>query len=390
MPKIHITLINASSKNNTIHYRNAQKIKEWTSLGFDVSMISISSDNLFIRDIFIADRIPNNIFYWGPFFGITINPLVVQQNQISLISQLTSPSFGHLGDHPFAEWMMEALDGVANLDCFTLSGREKYFVKDLDCFSKREYFKYFPLDEACPYRITEPSSKINKEELTLVAMDFRYLKDINAIIEQGARNLGLNKFRIKELMEYLSTSDLYITDAIQAYIKEKKSRYKFSEIDKDVLARATGKLFHLIDMKYRYSTRVNIFNEYCELFPHQHILVLGNKMPGLKPNKNTEFVGNLVFEDYLKLLDVAKTTLFANPTYPNVVNERIFAALQRNVDIICDENKAIHNVLGGPSTYLNDHLIKIKSDDPRILSRAMSMETVIEKLAKKFKSMMCQ
>ena len=74
----------------------------------------------------------------------------------------------------------------------------------------------------------------------------------------------------------------------------------------------------------------------------------------------------------------------------DVVNERIFAALQRNVDIICDENKAIHNVLGGPSTYLNDHLIKIKSDDPRILSRAMSMETVIEKLAKKFKSMMCQ
>jgi hypothetical protein len=105
-------------------------------------------------------------------------------------------------------------------------------------------------------------------------------------------------------------------------------------------------LLHNLDMLVRGQRRIRLLHELNLAEMPGRIVILADRSANLPEKPNIEYLGRVQHADYLELLRDSRLHLFANPTYPNVVNERIPVSLEAGCAVVCD---AIPSLAGFPA-----------------------------------------
>src|SRR5262249_40278387 len=91
--------------------------------------------------------------------------------------------------------------------------------------------------------------------------------------------------------------------------------------------RVLVQILHLVDMRVRRGRRINLLRSLRSEACGGRVVYLSPPTPMLPHSPNAPFLGHVPPSQYLELLASSRMTVFANPTYPRAVNERVPAAL---------------------------------------------------------------
>ena len=375
---MNIVIITSNSK-----YQQQQRIlslrsQYWAQQGHSVVFLNMNHPK-FLSDLFDHDKHPQTVIFWGPFYSIFIT--LMGNHTKGLSTYLTSPSVGHIGDHPFAEWLARSLELNKNL---TFIGREVKY-KDALQFLLGHNSIDFRLIDAIQYRPIELKHSVeiidhSKREIDfLVPMDFRQNTPSLVHAFELLKTLKIKKSTFDKICnEMIVSLDVYPLDIVVEHLSSTQIKnIQFNPQNKHRFLSA----LHILDMQTRKRRRIDILKKTIDLNPQYQFLVLSSEVKALAHYDNIVYLGPQRFDDYSTLLANSKNVVFSSPTYPNVINERYCDAILYQTNIMSDVNTSIKNLPFSeklkPHTFIHD---QINTRDSEMIDFFNHSPTVAERL----------
>jgi hypothetical protein len=293
----------------------------------------------------------NSTIFWGHSPNVILNN---GHRKISLAEFFEQPSVAMLGDHPFSDFKINMLRGMSNN--VQLVGREPCFSSPLSCikpdYSGYRFYDYLTKLHDIPSRI---NTYDEREIDLLVAMDFREKYPSLETLAAHCTKINLNS-RIATDFYDMAVHDpaLYPFDLFdKILVSLHGTNLQTIAIDHDNLFLSLMHLLHNLDMCVRGQRRIRLLNALDLNAMFGRIVILGSFFPGLPQGSNIQYTGHIKYGDYISLLGDSRLHLFANPTYPQMVNERVPASLDMGCAVICDSVPALakFNSHDGVFTY---------------------------------------
>lgn len=273
-------------------------------------------------------------------------------DDVSLTQWLGRPSVGSLGDHPFSAYRLKKIMGMpSNVH---LVGREPGFRNALSCI-RPEYKNFRVIDFLPSTDLTSVRQKPYAERNIdlLVAMDFRTTFPSLSEVAADCADLGLDK-RLTTYYFDAALSDVK-TYPFELFERVFSSLHSIGLRDlhasQNVLFLNVMLILHKLDMIVRGQRRKNLLNSLKPEEMPGKIVILAKHTVGLPEKPNIEYLGPVRYSYYIELLRDSRLHLFANPTYPNVINERIPVSLQAGCAVVCDSNPALEKLPVGEAVF---------------------------------------
>jgi hypothetical protein len=177
----------------------------------------------------------------------------------------------------------------------------------------------------------------------IVAMDFRENYPSLEILAAHCEKLKLNSRVATDYFD-LAMSDpaLYPFDLFDRVLTDLHGiGLQTVAVKHDNIFLSLMNLLHNLDMRVRGERRLRFLAAIDLNAMFGRIIILGSYFPGLPQGPHLQYTGRISYIDYLALLEDSRLHLFANPTYPQMINERVPASLDMGCCVICDSVPAL-------------------------------------------------
>ena len=320
-------------------------VKHLRQKGVFVLELSLNDTNIFTKLAFLSHRDDTVVFYGNHFhMRLTSNFIT----PILLSDMIGRPALGIIDDHPFANFSLDRTDSFSS-QVYTC-GVEPGFELALSCL--RPDYSRFQAHKSAAIIHDVASQVINyaaKDIDVLIIMSIGNDEpSLEPIIQKCLKN-GLNR-RIVD--DYVAAAiDDHETYPFALFAKVVRNVFNIEIQD---LAKQHRKLFiylmaevlHYLDYWVRNKRRYKMLASLDFDSFSGKVVVLGMSKPvvGMLQGPNVQYVeikGTDSFTEFLAYIERSRFIVFAHPTYPQTVNNRIYNTLPLGSAVICDYNPAL-------------------------------------------------
>lgn len=309
----------------------------WSRQGAEVYLIKEDDPN-FLQLIIELDSLPHTVFYWGVAFYISLYRMGKLE---AIYKNLQSPSVGVIGDHPFAPWLIEHLASLS--DKIVIFGKEPCYQSVLKVIVPN-YSQYrsgqtssYPLGSH-HIRVVPFSDRFID---ILVPMDMRMTYIDRDKLRAEGQQLHLPNDWVDQTLDDLHLQpDIYPFDLMREHLAP---YYDVTELrNRDVSKFMSLMSFcHNMDMCQRGERRLVFLRDLIESNPDATIMALCNESELLPSRDNVSYLGWTKYKSYKNLLAHSHACAFVSPSYPHVINERLYDILPLHVGTITPLNQAL-------------------------------------------------
>ena len=330
----------------------AQNALGFDNRGVETDQISLSDPELLQKLSRISNQENQAVF--GGLSGYNIKLDLDKYEKKNVYDMLGIRVFGQLADQPFADFMLRRLEhfptnGVlfspsqSLLDAFQTIYKHDVPVEVLDrvppVFTRDEEIETKPFNERSidilvPWGLHKffENQKPLQEKLK----------------EYGDPAVKLGGMIYKQAMEDYGTP---IMDMFAVHTKALfGNSYEFNK-EKNNVDYAWLRILHMVDFQIRLDRRLRMLVELFKTNTDKRIVItadpeIGKAFQGISDSMNIEWIGEIPANDLEKMYGDAKIVLSCNPTFPDVVHERIRNAMYFGACVISDYNTALQEHFG--------------------------------------------
>lgn len=258
------------------------------------------------------------------FWGSHVNFLLASHHHFSV---------AQLGDHPFAIWLKSSVINLA--PSHLLVGSEPRFVEPFSDLN-RGGASYISLEGTSPY-LGSPSSHNDQPIDLLITMDMRSdYADYLSFLDSANTHLPIEVF--KDVIEICTfDTSLYIYDVFKAVLIARSIDF---ETFSPMTLENTYSHLHLIDMYLRNRKRRDLLEQVDKITENQNLNIVY-----IATDHQFEFRGNQLtrsqpinYTSYQQLVNQSKVQICSQPSYPNVVDDRIVVSSYLGAGVCGDHN----------------------------------------------------
>jgi FkbM family methyltransferase len=321
-------------------------------MGLDTKQIAVSDPKLF--ETLVDVKNSKNQAVFGGLSGYNVWVDTDHYVNGNLYDILGVRVFGHLADQPFAHFMTRRLDRFPKNGVMISTAQSL-----LDAFRKiYQYDVPTELLDRLPPLITRDG------ETDPVPFKDR---SIDILIPWGLQKFFKNQKPLQEQLKqfgdvalklggmiYKQAMEDYETPILDMFEKHSKTvlgaPYTFNK-QKTNVDLGWMQVLHLVDFQIRLDRRLRILVELFKTNTDKNIVItaspeLAQAFPGLTDDMNIEWVGEMSAQELDKLYADSKVVLSCNPTYPDIVHERVLNAMAMGACVISDHNPMLQKHFG--------------------------------------------
>lgn len=295
---------------------------------------------------------------WGAHISRAVKILNGLPNEIA--KKLYAKSHFILEDNPYAEWLYEDVKYLSNSIVTSFEDVEKP-IRLMELKLKKK-FKEFRAENVLVRKPMLSDEALSHEKYfdVLIAMDFR--KDIYEV--ESIISLLESTFSCKHPLDQSVYNDIFeecmnnpslsTFEIFSNLIENKGFSLNVVAQEDPTLLDFFMYALHIIDINVRKTRRFNYIVKFFKMYPNLKVLLCDpHDALNLKGRTNNlTKISSINYVTYHGLLSRSRYTLFSNPTYPNLVNQRIVDGINNGCLSICDYVPALDEFYEKP-----DHAI---------------------------------
>ena len=325
---------------------NAENIKD---LGICSATIAVY-ETKFLQTILEASCNTGNVIFAGRLgYDVTINVGNMKKNVFDLLNMHV---FGTLADHPYSTFMLEPLKNAADKTVIFTSNSLSHELKSIFPNIKNiENIDNFP--PLLSSNDSDPSIPLYSRSIDILvplgihkfinkpSLESQLNKLDSEVAKLGYEIYDLSKF------DYINT----VFDNFQSVMLNKHGKKHIFSHHKTQKDKLLIYILNLVDWTIRKERRIQLLENLSKISNIYNIAITSNSdilqfIPELQKNTNINFVGELNIEELARYYAHSKTVINCNPTYPDLISERVKNAMSLGCCVISDYQIELDNTFG--------------------------------------------